>query len=197
MPGTDGLGAFLLSTVGLFLAEFGDKSQLTAMALAARYRVRTVIVGILVATFSGHALWVLAGRFAADHISIQVTQLVAGVANLGFAAWTLRGDALDEDDAHRLDLGGRWIVVPITVTFLLSEFGDKTMIQTVTLGATNDLFGTWLGSSVGMAAADLVAIAAGAALAARISPRTIKRVAATAFLLFGLSLLARAAGLLA
>lgn len=189
------LNAFAISTVVLFLAEFGDKSQLMAMALAARYRTRTVVVGILIATFGGHALWVLVGTFAAGHLDPNVTKVVAGVANLGFAAWTLRGDSLNDEERNRTESGGRWVLLTITITFLLSEFGDKTMVQTMTMGATHEPIGAWLGSSVGMAAADLLAIAAGTALASRVSPQTIKYFAALFFALFGLSLLASAAGL--
>lgn len=106
--------AFLLSTAVIFVAELGDKSQLMAMTFAARYRARDVLIGITAATAIVHLASVGIGYFIGDTFADKQhwISIVAGVAFLGFAAWTLRGDQLTEDEAdtpssHR-DQGTRW-----------------------------------------------------------------------------------------
>jgi len=180
--------AFLLSAGVIFLAELGDKSQLMAMAFAARYRFWPVMIAI-----TGATLLVLAGsvfffRGAAAALPVDAINIFAGVAYLGFAVWTLRGDELGDEDQARATRVGRWAILAIGTSFFLSELGDKTMLATVTLGAAYEPIGTWLGSTAGMVMADALAVGAGALLAARVAPRTIARVAATSFVIFGLLL---------
>ena len=146
--------AFLLSAGVIFLAELGDKSQLMAMAFAARYRFWPVMIGITGATLIVHAGSVFIGQVAAAALPVDAINIAAGAAYLGF----------------------------------LAELGDKTMLATVTLGATNEPIGTWLGSTAGMVLADALAVGAGAILATRVAPRTIARVAAASFVIFGLLL---------
>ena len=180
--------AFLLSAGVIFLAELGDKSQLMAMAFAARYRFWPVMIGITGATLLVHAGSVFIGRVAATALPVDAINLAAGAAYLGFAVWTLRGDELGEEDEARATRVGRWAILAIGTSFFLAELGDKTMLATVTLGATHEPIGTWLGSTVGMVLADALAVGAGSLLATRVSPRTIARVAAASFVIFGLLL---------
>lgn len=180
--------AFLLSAGVIFLAELGDKSQLMAMAFAARYRFWPVMIGITGATLLVHAGSVLLGRVAAATLPVDAINLAAGAAYLGFAIWTLRSDDLDDESQARATRGARWAVLAIGTSFFLAELGDKTMLATVTLGATNEPIGTWLGSTLGMVLADALAVGAGSLLATRLSPRTIARAAAASFTLFGLLL---------
>lgn len=172
----------------IFLAELGDKSQLMAMAFAARYRFWPVMIGITGATLLVHAGSVLIGRVAAAALPVDVISLAAGAAYLGFALWTIRGDQLGDEDEARASRVGRWAIVAIGTSFFLAELGDKTMLATVTLGATNEPIGTWLGSTAGMVLADALAVGAGSLLATRLSPRIIARVAAASFVIFGLLL---------
>lgn len=180
--------AFALSAGVIFLAELGDKSQLMAMAFAARYRFWPVMIGITGATLLVHAGSVLIGRVAAAALPVDVISLAAGAAYLGFALWTIRGDQLGDEDEARASRVGRWAIVAIGTSFFLAELGDKTMLATVTLGATNEPIGTWLGSTAGMVLADALAVGAGSLLATRLSPRIIARVAAASFVIFGLLL---------
>jgi putative Ca2+/H+ antiporter (TMEM165/GDT1 family) len=182
------LEAFALSAGVIFLAELGDKSQLMAMAFAARYRFWPVMIGITGATLLVHAGSVLIGRVAAAALPVDVISLAAGAAYLGFALWTIRGDQLGDEDEARASRVGRWAIVAIGTSFFLAELGDKTMLATVTLGATNEPIGTWLGSTAGMVLADALAVGAGSLLATRLSPRIIARVAAASFVIFGLLL---------
>lgn len=183
--------AFLLSTAVIFVAELGDKSQLMAMTFAARYRVRDVIIGITAATALVHLASVGIGYFIGDAFADQQhwISVLAGVAFLGFAAWTLRGDELTDEEADKARTSQGAAIVAVGVAFFLAELGDKTMLATITLATQEGWFGTWLGSTVGMVAADALAIGVGAVLGRRLPERAITWGAAALFALFGLLLI--------
>jgi Ca2+/H+ antiporter, TMEM165/GDT1 family len=182
--------AFLLSFGIIFLAELGDKSQLMAMTFATRYRALTILLAITVATALVHLFSVLLGAAVGAALPADAISIAAGVAFLGFAAWTLRGDTLDAEAAGRAARGGRSVFFTVGVAFFLAELGDKTMLATVTLATDNSLFGTWLGSTLGMVAADGLAIVVGQQLGARLPERTVRIGAALIFFVFGLLLIA-------
>jgi Ca2+/H+ antiporter, TMEM165/GDT1 family len=189
------LNAFLLAFGIVFIAELGDKSQLMALTFATRYRPVVVLVGVSVATLIVHAFSVLIGRVVAVALPSNVIEIVAGLAFFGFAAWTIRGDTLGEEDEARARRGGRWAVVTVGTAFFLAELGDKTMLATITLATTQEPIGTWLGSTAGMVAADAIAIAIGALLGARLPERAVRIFAAIAFVVFGVLLVAEGLGL--
>ncbi len=191
---TTPMDAFLLSTGIIFLAELGDKSQLMAMTLAARYRATTILAAITVATAVVHLFSVLAGAAVGAALPTDVVNIVAGLAFLVFAAWTIRGDELGDDDEARAAKAGRSVFWTVAAAFFLAELGDKTMLATVTLAADEDLLGTWIGSTVGMVAADALAIVVGQVLGRRLPQRTVEIGAAVAFVVFGLWLIAEGAG---
>lgn len=184
--------AFLLSTVVIFVAELGDKSQLMAMTFAARYRVRDVLIGITVATAIVHLASVGIGFWVGDAFAAQQhwISIVAGVAFLGFAAWTLRGDELTEEEAAKARSSQGAAILAVGVAFFLAELGDKTMLATITLATQEGWLGTWIGSTVGMVAADALAIVVGAVLGKKLPEHVIKWGAAGLFALFGLLLIA-------
>ena len=188
--------AFLLSTAVIFVAELGDKSQLMAMTFAARYRARDVLIGITLATAIVHLFSVALGRFVGDQLadSQDLISIVAGLACLAFAAWTLRGDELTDEEADKARHSTGAAVLAVGVAFFLAELGDKTMLATVTLATQEGWLGTWIGSTVGMVAADALAIVVGAVLGKKLPEKAIKYGAATAFAVFGLLLLAEGAG---
>ena len=188
--------AFLLSTAVIFVAELGDKSQLMAMTFAARYRARDVLVGITVATAVVHLASVGIGYFIGDAFAdAQGTiEVLAGVAFLGFALWTLRGDELTEEEATKARDSSGLAIVAVGTAFFLAELGDKTMLATITLATDHGWFGTWLGSTLGMVAADALAIIVGRALGRRLPEHVIRYGAAFLFALFGLVLVADGAG---
>jgi putative Ca2+/H+ antiporter (TMEM165/GDT1 family) len=188
------MDAFLLSTGVILLAELGDKSQLMALAFAARYRAMTVLVAVTIATLVVHAGSVILGSAFALALPTAAIQVVAGLAFFGFAGWTLRGDELGEAERGRAKRTGRWALVTIGTAFFLAELGDKTMLATVTLATTEEPIGTWLGSTAGMVVADAIAIAIGALLGTRLPERAIKVFAALAFVVFGLILVAQGLG---
>ena len=187
--------AFLLSFGVIFLAELGDKSQLMAMAFATRYRALTVLVAVTLATLLVHAGSVLLGSAFALALPTAAIQVVAGLAFLVFAAWTLRGDKLGDDDEDRATRTGRWAVLTIGTAFFLAELGDKTMLATITLATTEAPLAVWLGSTAGMVAADALAIGLGAILGTRLPERAIRIFAAATFVVFGALLIAQGFGL--
>lgn len=183
--------ALLISTAVIFVAELGDKSQLMAMTFAARYRARDVLIGITVATAVVHLASVgigaaIGSAFADYQDWINV---VAGVAFLGFAAWTLRGDELTDAEADKARSSQGAAILAVALAFFLAELGDKTMLATITLATHEGWFGTWIGSTVGMVAADALAIAVGAVLGRRLPEKAIRYGATAAFVVFGLLLL--------
>lgn len=179
-----------LSFAVIFVAELGDKSQLMALAFAARYRALPVLVAITVATAIVHAFSVLAGGLLGTAFPSETVSVIAGLAFFGFAAWTLRGDQLSERDEERASRRHRSPFIAVGVAFFLAELGDKTMLATVTLATTEEWFGTWLGSTLGMVAADALAIVVGRELGARVSARAIRIGAAVSFVIFGIWLIA-------
>ena len=188
--------AFLLSTAVIFVAELGDKSQLMAMTFAARYRVRDVLIGITAATALVHLASVAIGYFIGDAFEgAQGTiEVVAGIAFLAFAAWTLRGDELTDEEAEKARRSRGLSIVAVGTAFFLAELGDKTMLATITLATQEGWFGTWIGSTVGMVAADALAIGVGAVLGRRLPEKAIKYGAAALFAIFGVLLIAGGAG---
>jgi putative Ca2+/H+ antiporter (TMEM165/GDT1 family) len=186
--------AFLLSTAVIFVAELGDKSQLMAMTFAARYRARDVLIGITAATALVHLASVGIGYFIGDVFAEYQSgiQIGAGVAFLAFAAWTLRGDELTDEEAEKARNSSGYAWLAVGAAFFLAELGDKTMLATITLATQEGWFGTWIGSTVGMVAADGLAIGVGALLGRNLPERAVKIGAAALFALFGGILIAGA-----
>lgn len=189
------MSAFVVSLGLIFAAELGDKSQLVALWFSTRYRWWLVLAGVSAATLVVHLGSVAIGRAFDELLPERVVLIVVGLSFLAFAAWSLRGDTLDEgENAARQGrfaaLGGFGIV---TVAFFLSELGDKTQLATVSLAGDHpSVVGVWLGSTVGMVLADAVAIGVGRLLGTRLPERRIAIVSALLFVAFGLASLARA-----
>jgi putative Ca2+/H+ antiporter (TMEM165/GDT1 family) len=177
--------ALWLSFGIIFVAELGDKSQLMAMAFATRYRAWPVIAGITVSTAIVHLFSVGLGAGFSEIIPTDVVNVIAALAFFGFAAWTLRGDSLTEDERKRAQQTRRSAFVAVAVAFFLAELGDKTMLATVTLATRYDWVGVWIGSTIGMVAADLLAILVGRYLGTRLPERAIRYGASTLFVIFG------------
>ncbi len=187
---SDFLVAMVVAFGAIFVAEMGDKSQLMALAFATRFRPVPILVGITIATAAVHAVSVGIGAILQVSLPTRAINLAAGALFLGFAAWTLRGDTLTAADEERVERsGGRSAVVTASVAFFLAELGDKTMLATITLATTYSPLGVWIGSTVGMVAADGLAIAVGRLLGTRLPERAVKIGAAALFVLFGVALI--------
>ncbi len=179
------MSSFLLSFSVIFIAELGDKSQLLAMAFATRYRLRAVMLGILAATALVHLASVMLGSILGLSLPTRWINLGAGLAFVGFGLWTLRGDRLSEGDQVRATSSAHSAFLAVFGAFILAELGDKTMLATVTLASTEGWVGTWLGSTIGMVAADALAIGVGVLLGRALPERLVRVVAACLFFAFG------------
>lgn len=180
------LQAFLL----LLAAEFGDKTQLLSMTLAARFGIRLVAAAVLLATAVLQLAAVMVGRILGGFLSGPTVTAVAGLVFIAFGIYMLfekeeSEEKEAEEDASRLGRGRSFTAV--AVVFFLAELGDKTQLATVALaGRTSSIWPVWLGATLGMYAANLLAIVAGGRLKAVVSLAAIKRAGAVIFILFGL-----------
>ena len=191
----DGFIAALAISFGvIFVAELGDKSQLMALTFATRYRALTVLTGITIATALVHLVSVGVGYGLGTALPTDWISLVAGVAFLAFGAWTLRGDKLTAEEKNKAERTTGSAILAVGGAFFLAELGDKTMLATITLATQEGWLGTWIGSTVGMVAADALAIGVGAVLGKKLPERVIKIGASVAFLVFGLVLIAEGLG---
>lgn len=184
------IDAAVLSLVIVFLAEIGDKSQLVSLAFATRYRAATVLVAITAASLLLSAGSTIMGAALALAFPTDLVQVAAGLVFLALAPWTLRDSRLSGDDkTNDSRLSGICAPLAIGGAFFLAEFGDKTMLVTMTLAATEDAVGVWLGSALGMVAANAIAVAIGAAIGTHLPERWIRLLSAVAFVLFGVVLI--------
>ncbi|MCP2321571.1 putative Ca2+/H+ antiporter (TMEM165/GDT1 family) [Hamadaea flava] len=188
------LVALAISFGVIFVAELGDKSQLMAMTFATRYRATTVLAGISIATAVVHLVSVAVGYGLGAALPTGWIGLAAGIAFLVFGAWTLRGDSLTEDEKAKAGRTGRSALWAVGGAFFLAELGDKTMLATITLATQHGWFGTWIGSTIGMVAADALAILVGRWLGKALPEKAIKYGAAVLFVIFGVWLLVDSIG---
>jgi putative Ca2+/H+ antiporter (TMEM165/GDT1 family) len=177
--------SLLVSTGVVALAEIGDKTQLLAFLLAARFKKPLpIIAGILVATLFNHGLAGALGAWITTAVSPQVLRWVLGLSFIAMAAWTLIPDEIEKDEvkvASRFGIFGATLV-----TFFLAEMGDKTQIATVALAAHyGQPLLVILGTTAGMLLADVPAVFVGEKLAGRIPMRLVHGVAAAIFLVLG------------
>ena len=182
------LHAFLVSFGVIFVAELGDKSQLMALAFAARYKPLPVVVAITIATAIVHLASVAIGAVVGAALPTRPINAIAAAAFVVFGLWTLRGDELTAEDEARASKTMRNVIVSVGTVFFLAELGDKTMLATVTLATREGVIGTWLGSTAGMVVADALAIVVGRALGARLPERAIRIGASAAFFVFAVLL---------
>ena len=186
------LAATALSFAVIFVAELGDKSQLMALTFATRFKTWPVLIGITVATALVHLASVGIGYGLGAALPTDWISLVAGLAFLVFGAWTLRGDRLTEEEQDKAELATGSAILAVGGAFFLAELGDKTMLATITLATQHGWLGTWVGSTVGMVAADALAILVGRLLGRHLPEKVIKYGAAALFAIFGIWLIAEA-----
>ena len=182
---TPPMEAFLVSTSIVALAEMGDKTQLLALLLAARFRKPWPIIGgILVATLLNHALAGAAGAWVTTWLGPLTLRWVLGLSFMAMALWMLVPDKLDDDEVATAP---RWGVFGTTlVAFFLAEMGDKTQIATVMLAAQ---YHAWLwvvlGTTLGMMLANAPVVWLGERITRRVPLRTVHAVSAAIFLVLG------------
>lgn len=164
-------------------AELGDKSQLLALAFASRFKAITVLLGVFFATLLVHAFSVAIGEVLGLALPTSAVQIIAGLSFIGFGVWTIRGDTLDSDTDKRSRFGA---MATVAFAFFIAELGDKTQLATVSLATKyQQPVAVWLGSTLGMVAADALAIGVGAVLGKQLPKRALEHGAAIVFFIFG------------
>jgi len=178
------LEAFLVSAGIVALAEMGDKTQLLALVLAARYRrPLPVILGIFVATLANHALAAWLGAEVAGVLGRDALRWILGLSFLAMAAWTLTPDKLEKEKPQSARLGA---FAATLLAFFLVEMGDKTQIATAALAARYaSVAAVVAGTTLGMMLADVPAVYFGERVLRRVPAKTVHRVAAASFALLG------------
>lgn len=180
--------AFLISTGIVALAEIGDKTQLLAIILAAKFRKPVpIVLGILVATLANHGLAGALGSWITSLAGPQTMRWVLGISFIAMALWTLVPDKFEEDDAK---LAGFGVFGTTLVAFFLAEMGDKTQVATIALAAQYQGFlAVVAGTTCGMMLANVPAVLLGDRIADRMPVRLVHAVAAAVFALLGLATL--------
>jgi putative Ca2+/H+ antiporter (TMEM165/GDT1 family) len=181
--------AFLISTGIVALAEIGDKTQLLAIVLAARFRKPVpIIFGILVATLLNHAIAGAVGVWLTRVLSAQILQWVLGLSFIAMAGWMLIPDKYEEDKESTTSKAG--VLATTLVAFFLLEIGDKTQIATVALAAKYDaLTAVVMGTTLGMMIANVPAVFLGEIAARKLNMRLVHMIAAVVFLILGVIVL--------
>jgi Ca2+/H+ antiporter, TMEM165/GDT1 family len=175
------LEALLVSTAVVAVGELGDKTQLLSLVLAARFQKPwPIVAGILVATLANHALAGLAGNWVRSVVPEDVLRWLLALSFFAVAAWALKPDKLDDDDAPP---ASRWgVFAATTVAFFIAEIGDKTQIATVMLAARfESLAAVVLGTTLGMLIVNVPTVFLGNAASAKIPFRLVRIVAAALF----------------
>lgn len=181
--------ALLVSTGVVALAEIGDKTQLLAFILAARFKKPLpIIAGIFCATVVNHGLAGALGAWITHNVSTDILRWVLGVSFIGMAVWTMIPDKIEEEETHiaqRLGVFGATLI-----TFFLAEMGDKTQIATIAMAAhyANPVL-VVIGTTLGMLIADVPAVFVGDKLATKIPMKLVHSIAASIFALLGIATL--------
>lgn len=182
-----GMEAFAAAFLVVFLAEMGDKTQLLAIALGARYSWKPVLGGILAATVANHLLAVAAGVYLGSLVDEDLMHKAASVAFIVFGLWTIRGDELEEESPSK----GRSPFWTVAIAFFLAEMADKTQFATITLAAKyQSLFPVLAGTTTGMMVADGIGVLLGSAIHRVIPEKFMRYFAAAVFLGIGIAGLA-------
>ena len=188
------MDAFLISTGIVALAEMGDKTQLLALILAARFRKPVpIILGILVATLLNHAGAGAVGHWVTAWLGGEWLRWVLGFSFLAMAVWIMIPDKIDDEDTKVSC--GYGVFGTTLLAFFLAEMGDKTQIATVALAANyNNLLAVVAGTTLGMLIANVPAVLLGDKVATKVPMKVVHGIAALLFVILGILTLANVGG---
>ena len=180
--------AFLISTGIVALAEIGDKTQLLAFILAAKFRKPVpIVLGILVATLANHGFAGAVGSWITTLMGPETLRWVLGVSFIAMAGWTLIPDKFDEEDAKLARFG---VFTTTLIAFFLAEMGDKTQVATIALAAQyQSLVAVVAGTTLGMMVANVPAVIMGDKIADKMPVKLVHRIAAAIFAILGVATL--------
>lgn len=191
----------LLSAFGIvFVAELGDKTQLAAAGFATRYRAAPVAAGMCAGYVVVSTISAVIGGVAGNALPTRGIDLAAGILFIAvgaFGIWSAkRSDDSSTADPPKDDkspLRGRFAALSVAATvataIIVAELGDKTMLATIALAARNDALMVWIGATLGISAAGLLAVALGRALARKLPSSVIRRVGGLIFVAAGIAVL--------
>lgn len=191
--------ALLASFFLVGMAEMADKTQLLTLCLACRYPARKVLLGTTLAIAALNLAAVLVGGAAGALLPIRPIKVTAGLLFLAFGLWMLRpetaqpnaGPAPNPDITQACDTdagpeSGRGAVASVALAFIVAEAGDKTQLATLSLAAGSGApAAVWLGATLGMLAANGLAIGGGTLLGTRLPEMALKRISALLFIVVG------------
>ena len=182
--------AFFVSPLAVTIGEIGDKTQLLAFILATRFRKAVpIVLGILVATLANHAIAGLAGNWIREMLEPETLRWGLGASFLGIAAWAIKPDKLDEDDAA-CRMGTYGVFMCSLVAFFLAEIGDKTQLATVALAARYESLAAVVGgTTLGMLCANAPVVFLADKAAKKIPFKLVRYAAAALFAALGLAVL--------
>ncbi len=171
----------------VFISEMGDKTQLLALVLAAKFRKPIpIMIGILVATLLNHALASYVGVFITQFVAPEVLKWILAATFIGFGLWILIPDK-DEgfNEKHR------WgAFMTTTVAFFIAEMGDKTQLATVALGARySEPILVTVGTTLGMLGANFPAVLFGHKFTEKVPMKIVHRIASGLFILFAIGII--------
>ena len=180
--------AFLISTGIVALAEVGDKTQILAFILAAKYKKPVpIVLGILIATLANHGFAGALGAWVPTLMGPQTLRWVLGISFIAMAIWTLIPDKFDEADAKFTSSS---VFGTTLVAFFLAEMGDKTQVATIALAAQyHAFFIVVAGTTLGMMIANVPAVFLGNRIAAKMPVRLVHMIAAAIFAILGVATL--------
>jgi putative Ca2+/H+ antiporter (TMEM165/GDT1 family) len=182
------MDAFFISTGVVALAEIGDKTQLLAIILAAKFRrPLPIIAAILVATLVNHAFAGAVGAWVTALVSPTTLRWILGISFIAMAGWTLIPDKFDEEDAKLPRFG---VFAATLIAFFMAEMGDKTQFATIALAAKyHSFYHVVAGTTVGMMLANVPAVFLGDRMAHKLPVRLVHGIAALIFAVMGVATL--------
>ncbi|MDR3048968.1 MAG: TMEM165/GDT1 family protein [Elusimicrobiota bacterium] len=181
------LQTILTSFLLIFLAEMGDKTQLIALSFAARFKLKTVIFAILAATILNNLFATTVGSLIFKLAPSQTIRIISYAIFIAFGLWTLFSSKNEDGKTKESRLLFNPFIT-VAVFFIISELGDKTQISAMLLAIDSAaFFPVFIGASAGMFAANLIGIAAGAALGKKFPLKTIKIISAAMFIIIGIT----------
>jgi putative Ca2+/H+ antiporter (TMEM165/GDT1 family) len=181
--------ALFISTGVVALAEIGDKTQLLAFILAARFKKPLpIIAGILCATILNHGIAGALGAWITATVSPEILRWILGASFIGMAVWTLIPDKIEEEETQVAKQFG--VFGATFITFFLAEMGDKTQIATIALAANYaSAIMVVIGTTLGMLIADVPAVFVGDRMAKKIPMKLVHSIAAAIFAVLGVATL--------
>jgi Ca2+/H+ antiporter, TMEM165/GDT1 family len=175
---------FLAAFALIFVAEMGDKTQLLVLAFASKYKPGKVLTGIFLAAGLNLLMAIIAGRLLTAAIPLDIIKAVAALSFIGFGLWGLRPERPEKEGRSVSKFGP---ILTVAIAFFIAEMGDKTQLAAVSLSIEYaNAYLVWMGTVLGMVAADGLAIIIGLKLHKHIPERMLKYLAAAIFIIFGL-----------